>query len=94
MHLFPFDIQVDNDSDRIQEAPTNISCAFYAPRGRENPKELVPHPQPAKFFALGAQFDVIQGLCNQDLRFKVSPQGCAKGATDDPIPVTEFRCGY
>ncbi|CAM9363865.1 unnamed protein product, partial [Pylaiella littoralis] len=31
---------------------------------------LVPDPQLAKFLALGAQFVIIQGLCQQDLRFK------------------------
>ncbi|CAM9254687.1 unnamed protein product [Ectocarpus sp. 13 AM-2016] len=36
----------------------------------ENPSGLVPDVQSAKFFALGAQFVIIQNLCNQDLRFK------------------------
>lgn len=32
---------------------------------------LVPDAEQAKFFALGAQFIIIQKLCQQDLRFKV-----------------------
>lgn len=43
-----------------------------APTLGENPSELVPDAQQAKFFALGAQFVIIQGLCQQDLRFKVA----------------------
>ncbi len=33
--------------------------------------KLVPDAEQAKFFALGAQFVIIQELCQQDLRFKV-----------------------
>lgn len=33
--------------------------------------ELVPDAEQAKFFALGAQFVIVQDLCQQDLRFKV-----------------------
>lgn len=37
----------------------------------ENPTELIPDIEEAKFFTLGAQLLVIGGLANQDLRFKV-----------------------
>ncbi|CAM9158992.1 unnamed protein product [Sphacelaria rigidula] len=36
----------------------------------ENPTELIPDIEEAKFFTLGAQLLVIGGLANQDLRFK------------------------
>lgn len=37
----------------------------------DNPKELTPDVELAKFFALGAQLVVIEGLAGQDLHFKV-----------------------
>lgn len=38
---------------------------------KSNLKELLPDLPLAKFFALGAQLVVIEGLASQDLRFKV-----------------------